>query len=161
MLYKFIGYVFSRFSFLVSADGRHLLIDWTCHFFFFFWRWENDSGLELCDDWYLLMQETDLQTKTPVMKITTENPHNLRCCWGNSALGSWPRPHPLITMVRALQPVDASPDWKLSTVPGMELLQKQRSGFYANQGFPTASQDRCHVLGTAPLPIQLFFLIVG
>ena len=37
--------------------------------------------------------------------------------------GSWPLPHPLIselTMVRALWPLNASPDWKLSTVPEME-----------------------------------------
>ena len=44
---------------------------------------------------------------------------------------SWPLPRPLIselTMVRALQPMNASPDCKLSTVP---KIQRQRSGFYA------------------------------
>ena len=40
--------------------------------------------------------------------------------------GSWSLPHPLIselTMVRALQPVNASPDWNLPTVPEMEPLK--------------------------------------
>ena len=46
-----------------------------------------------------------------------------------------PLPHPLIselTMVRALRPVNASPDWKLSTVPEMEPLKRQRSLIYAH-----------------------------
>ena len=35
-----------------------------------------------------------------------------------------------LTIVRALQPVNASSNWKLPTVPEMEPLKKQRSLFY-------------------------------
>ena len=73
----------------------------------------------------------------------------------------WPLPRPLIselTMVRALRPVNASPDWKLSTVPEMESLKRQKSPIYSrlcqkgpasvDQGFSTASQGSCHVQST-------------
>ena len=85
---------------------------------------------------------------------------------GQYSQGSWPLPHQLIselTMVRTLQPANASPDWKLSTVPEMKPLQSQRSSFYAcfakkdrnglasaNQGIFTASQDSYSSRNVAP-----------
>ena len=47
--------------------------------------------------------------------------------------GSWPWPHPLITecsIVRAFQPENVLPDWKLPTKPDMESLQDERAVFY-------------------------------
>ena len=70
--------------------------------------------------------------------------------------GSWPLPHPLInelTIVRALRVVDASPNWKLSTVPEMEPLQRQRSLFSAKTATMwTACHDYAHI----PPPIPPF-----
>ena len=48
--------------------------------------------------------------------------------------GSWPWSHPLITersIVRALQPENAPPDWKLPKNPEVESLQGERTVFYA------------------------------
>ena len=73
-------------------------------------------------------------------------------------------------MVRALWPVNASPDWKVPTVP--EPLKRQSSLNYtrlcrnaqasADQGFSTASQGSCHVHGTpcwnpSTFPYPTFF----
>ena len=94
--------------------------------------------------------------------------------------GSWPLPCLLIselTIVRALQPVNASPEWKQPTVSEMEPIKRQRSLIYpicvkkerngqagANQGFSTASQGSCHVHGTPywnlPTPPIPPFLLV-
>ena len=51
-----------------------------------------------------------------------------RCRFMNSAT---PTHWQAYTMVRALRPVNASPDWKLPTVPEIEPLKRQRSLIYA------------------------------
>ena len=78
-------------------------------------------------------------------------------------------------MVRALRPVNASLDWKLSTVLEMEAeepyivstpvcVKRERNGqASADQGFSTASQGSCHVHGSSrwthpPPPIPPFLL---
>ena len=62
--------------------------------------------------------------------ISTRRTLKLKMSILGASQGLWPLQHPLInklTVVRALQRVNTSPDWKLSTVPEIEPSQRQMS----------------------------------
>ena len=97
----------------------------------------------------------------------------------HTSLGSWPQPHLLLSelsMVRALWPATAPPDWMLPTklikkwclykrrgvVPEPVCANKVKNGpASADQGCSLASQGSCHVHATPcwnppPPPSHLF-----
>ena len=112
----------------------------TC-FLFFLSLYPTDSYVPISSCLYFTTSVCDSYHSLNTLTHYTLNFIFYKSFWGywylawavSSLQGSWPLPCPLIsklTMVRALRPVNTSPDWKLPTLPEMEPLNKNRKATF-------------------------------